>query len=201
MTSSFMTHSLNILVKPLLGKYPLHWHNCFNIGPDVYEDPSAFEYNSIHHAFSRFITVHGTDHAQVIGNAGYLTRGHGYFLEDGIETFTNFTGNLGMVTHQGIILPTDKGTALCNDAREGGIGGGEAQGECNGLSMFWISNINTYLNDNFALGGKVCYWISPHNNAPGQEMDLVQSSCIQSDLVYPIKDSNQSGKAARCLVS
>ena len=33
-------------------RYPLHWHMCFDIGPNKYEDPSTFENNSIHHSFS-----------------------------------------------------------------------------------------------------------------------------------------------------
>ena len=68
---------------------------------------------------SRFVTVHGTHNAQVRGNTGYITRGHGYFIEDGNEKGTVFDGNLGMVSHQGIILPTDKGTPLCQNATEG----------------------------------------------------------------------------------
>ena len=68
---------------------------------------------------SRFVTVHGTHNAQVRGNTGYITRGHGYFIEDGNEKGTVFDGNLGMVAHQGIILPTDKGTPLCQNATEG----------------------------------------------------------------------------------
>ena len=116
---------------------------CFDIGPNKYEDPSTFENNSIHHSFSevfnlffirtfnqlattnsktsqsRFVTVHGTHNAQVRGNTGYITRGHGYFIEDGNEKGTVFDGNLGMVAHQGIILPTDKGTPLCQNATEG----------------------------------------------------------------------------------
>ena len=65
------------------------------------------------------MTVHGTHNAQVRGNTGYITRGHGYFIEDGNEKGTVFDGNLGMVAHQGIILPTDKGTPLCQNATEG----------------------------------------------------------------------------------
>ena len=76
-------------------------------------------YNKLKTSRSRFVTVHGTHNAQVRGNTGYITRGHGYFIEDGNEKGTVFDGNLGMVAHQGIILPTDKGTPLCQNATEG----------------------------------------------------------------------------------
>ena len=67
----------------------------------------------------RWVTVHGTNNGRVVGNVGYITRGHGFFIEDGNERGTVFDGNLGMVTHQGIVLPTDKGGTLCLDAKEG----------------------------------------------------------------------------------
>ena len=76
--------------QPTLARYPLHWHVCgdigwvfgenfsrartyfpffrvetLDIGPDRYEDPSTFEYNSIHESYSRWVTVHATNNAQV----------------------------------------------------------------------------------------------------------------------------------------
>ena len=92
---------------------------------------------------------------------GYKTRGHGYFIEDGWEKGSEIVHNLGMVTHQGITLPTDKGHYLCESAREGY--NGTFVHACRALSMFWISEIRTILNDNVAIGGKVGYWFIPHN--------------------------------------
>lgn len=94
--------------QPSVARYPLHWHVCGDIGPDRYEDPSTFEFNSIHESYSRWVTVHATNNAQVIGNVGYISRGHGYFIEDGDERGTVFRDNLGMNVYQGVILPTDK---------------------------------------------------------------------------------------------
>ena len=99
--------------QPQLARYPLHWHFCDNVGDGSYEDPSSVVSNSIHHVFNRFITIHGTEGALVYDNAGYKTRGHGYFIEDGWEKYNNLTHNLGMVAHQGVVLPTDQGGALC----------------------------------------------------------------------------------------
>ena len=145
-----------------LGRYPLHWHMCGDIGPDVYEDPSSFESNSIHNCFHHFVTVHGTNNALVKGNIGYKTRGHGYFIEDGSEEGTQFIGNLGLVLYEGAVLPSEKGSALCEKAKEG-FNGEVFQDACKGFSMFWISNTNTVLDYNVAVGGKKCYWILHHN--------------------------------------
>ena len=166
-SSVHISHTeLSQMGQPTLARYPLHWHVCGDIGPDRYEDPSTFEYNSIHDSYSRFVTVHATDNAQVIGNVGYKTRGHGYFIEDGDERGTVLRDNLGMVVHQGVLLPTDKGNHLCNNARED-YGGGSDTGACGIVSVFWISNIMTALDGNFAVGGSTCYWILPHHNEIG----------------------------------
>ena len=66
-----ITHvELKHMGQPQLARYPLHWHFCDDIGNDVYEDPSFFAHNSIHDAFNRFITIHGTENARVFDNAG-----------------------------------------------------------------------------------------------------------------------------------
>ena len=51
--------------QPSVARYPLHWHVCGDKGPDRYEDPSTFEFNSIHESYSRWVTVHATNNAQV----------------------------------------------------------------------------------------------------------------------------------------
>ena len=145
-----------------LGRYPLHWHMAGDVGPETYQDPSSFENNSIHHCFNHFVTVHCTHNALVKDNVGYITRGHGYFIEDGYEKGTQFIGNLGMVIHEGPVLPTEKGEELCNLAKEGYEGYVDTDA-CQAFSMFWISNINTYLKGNYAIGGRSGYWMLAHN--------------------------------------
>ena len=51
--------------QPSVARYPLHWHVCGDIGSDRYEDPSTFEFNSIHESYSRWVTVRATNNAQV----------------------------------------------------------------------------------------------------------------------------------------
>ena len=43
-------------------------------------------------------------------------------------------------------------------------------GSCGVLSVFWISNIMTHLDGNYALGGNTCYWVLPHHNEIGRGM-------------------------------
>ena len=74
-----------------------------------------------------------------------------------------------MNVYQGVILPTDKGSQLCDNARES-YDGTVDRGSCNVLSVFWISNIMTHLDGNYALGGNTCYWVLPHHNEIGRGM-------------------------------
>ena len=56
---------------------------------------------------------------------------------------------------------------MCTNAREN-YGGTVDTGVCGIMSVFWISNIMTSLDGNYALGGNTCYWILPHQNQIGK---------------------------------
>jgi cell migration-inducing and hyaluronan-binding protein len=88
-----------------LARYPIHWHMMGDAPGQYARD------NSIWHSYSRCVTVHGTNDVLVADNVCYDHAGHGYFLEDGIETRNTFSGNLGVLTRVPPIgkrlLPTD----------------------------------------------------------------------------------------------
>jgi cell surface hyaluronidase len=121
-----------------LRRYPIHFHMQGDAGNGSYLKDS-----SIHHAFNRCVTVHGTNKLEVKNNAAFDTIGHCYFLEDGAETGNTFDGNLGFMTRKAAdktgLLPTDEGFP--------------------GAATFWISNpANTYRN-NIAAGSEgVGFW-------------------------------------------
>ena len=68
---------------------------------------------SIHHANSRFLTIHQTNDVTVRDVVGYNTYGHGFFIEDGVEQNNTFDHNLGILVKPGIILPTDRHHEAC----------------------------------------------------------------------------------------
>jgi cell surface hyaluronidase len=121
-----------------LRRYPIHFHMQGDAGKGSYLKDS-----SIHHAFNRCVTVHGTNKLEIKNNAAFDTIGHCYFLEDGAETGNTFDGNLGFLTRNAdkaqALLPTDTGFP--------------------GASTFWITNpANTYRN-NIAAGSEgVGFW-------------------------------------------
>jgi hypothetical protein len=74
-----------------LARYPLHWH----VAHDV--DGQYARNNSVWRSFNRCVTVHGSHGASVSGNVCHDHLGHGYFLEDGVETRNTLSGNLGVL--------------------------------------------------------------------------------------------------------
>ena len=49
--------------------------------------------NSIHDSYARCITIHATHYLRVHRNVGFNHKGHGIFMEDGIETNNIITEN------------------------------------------------------------------------------------------------------------
>ena len=52
------------------------------------------------------MAVHGVHYLRVLDNVAFETRGHTYFIEDGIETKNVITGNLGANTRESFAMLT-----------------------------------------------------------------------------------------------
>jgi cell migration-inducing and hyaluronan-binding protein len=115
-----------------LRRYPVHFHM------DGPAGGSYLKRSAISHSFNRCVVVHGTHGLKVKDNVCFDHVGHGYFLEDGIETDNVFTGNLGLGT-RGIengLLPSDDRPAT-----------------------FWITNPDNIFRNNVAAGSDgVGFW-------------------------------------------
>ena len=173
--------------QPRLARYPIHWHHAGYVGErGGYADPSSAESNSIHDSFSRWITIHGTHEAIVKDNVGYNCIGHGFFMEDGYEEQNLLQGNLGVLPKPGILLPSERHKDICFLTADGfgtnnglGVNGGTQtvtdndgneiivgdwwERACEGLSVFWIANIQNFIHDNAAVGGFAGLWVFTHN--------------------------------------
>lgn len=119
-----------------LARYPIHWH-MMGDAPGQYARG-----NSIWHSFSRCVTVHGTNDVTVANNVCYDHAGHGFFLEDGIETRNTFSGNLGVLTR----VPPDGKRLLPTDATP---------------ATFWMTNPDNSWHNNVAAGSEgYGYWLA-----------------------------------------
>lgn len=77
-----------------IGHYPVHFHLAKSA---AYTDGKAFiKDSSIWDSMTRFVTVHGTHDVTVARNVGYLSLGHGFYIEDGSEIENRLCHNLGV---------------------------------------------------------------------------------------------------------
>ncbi|MCJ8746697.1 hypothetical protein PDJAM_G00144710 [Pangasius djambal] len=152
--------------------HPVHFHMC----GDVDEERAYLDSLSIHHSFSRCVSIHATNGLLVRDTVGYDTLGHCFFLADGIEQRNTFYHNLGLVTRPGTILPTERNDTMCTKIRDRVHGGytPSPATECKAVSTFWIANPNNNLINNAAAGSQDAgIWYIFHNSSTGDSHGLV----------------------------
>ena len=150
-----------------LARYPIHFH-ILGEGAGQYIRNSA-----IHDSFNRCVTVHGTNNLRIENNVTYNTVGHCFFMEDGIETGNEFTGNLAIQTkcHPTLdCVPTnlaangeiDTHYADFAEARQASFHSGNTLlPSDNTVASFWITNPDNSYIDNVAAGSdQVGFWLS-----------------------------------------
>jgi hypothetical protein len=123
-----------------LGRYPIHQHVAGNVSASYYFNMS------IHDTYNRAFAVHGVHGLRIHHNLAYNTRGHTYFIEDGIETDNVFLHNLAVkVRPVHSLLEVDATPAA-----------------------FWMTNPGNTWVDNAAAGGSHDgFWIHTLNHVDG----------------------------------
>jgi hypothetical protein len=97
--------------KGVLGRYSLHFH----LVGDTMRGSSVVG-ASVWDSDNHWLTVHGTDYLVVRDCVGYRSVGHGFYVEDGTETYNVFDRNLAVRAIAGRPLPDQ---ALPFDRNEG----------------------------------------------------------------------------------
>ena len=82
-----------------LAHYPVHFH----LAKSTAYTNAFVKDSSIHASMTRFVTIHGTHDVTVARNVGYLSIGHGYYIEDGSEIDNLLCHNLA-VSVQGSLV-------------------------------------------------------------------------------------------------
>uniref|UniRef100_A0A8C0B2B2 hyaluronoglucosaminidase n=1 Tax=Buteo japonicus TaxID=224669 RepID=A0A8C0B2B2_9AVES len=159
-----------------IGSYPVHFHLCGDVDEKGgYSFKTYLEGLSIHHCFSRCVTVHGTNGLLIKDTIGYDTLGHCFFTEDGIEQRNTLFHNLGLVTKPGTLLPTDRNSSMCIGIRDKVYGSyvPVPATDCMAVSTFWISHPNNHLINNAAAGSQDAgIWYLFHRVATGDSHSL-----------------------------
>ncbi|KAK4815349.1 hypothetical protein QYF61_000181 [Mycteria americana] len=159
-----------------IGSYPVHFHLCGDVDEKGgYSFKTYLEGLSIHHCFSRCVTVHATNGLLIKDTIGYDTLGHCFFTEDGIEQRNTLFHNLGLVTKPGTLLPTDRNSSMCIGIRDKVYGSyvPVPATDCMAVSTFWISHPNNHLINNAAAGSQDAgIWYLFHRVATGDSHSL-----------------------------
>uniref|UniRef100_A0A673JNC4 hyaluronoglucosaminidase n=1 Tax=Sinocyclocheilus rhinocerous TaxID=307959 RepID=A0A673JNC4_9TELE len=159
------------------GRYPVNFHRCGDVDQrGGYRAPAYLNSLSIHHSFSRCVGIHATNGLLVRDTVGYVTLGHCFFLEDGIEQRNIFFHNLGLLTRPGTILPTDRNDSMCTEITDRVHKGyvPSPANECKAVSTFWIAHPNNHLISNSAAGSQDAgIWYAFHNSSTGDSHGLI----------------------------
>ncbi len=152
--------------------YPVHFHMARSTPQPAKGSPSItfVKDSSIRDSMTRWITIHATQGVLLARNVGYLSIGHGYYLEDGTETDNQLYSNIGIFARPavanaqnprqvpGILTRTDTNTGIP------GYDDFPFYSDSNHPSVFWITNGENDFEYNQAAGAGTCgacYWFVP----------------------------------------
>ena len=107
----------------VLGKYSLHFHM---VGDSM--RGSSVIGASIWDSGNRWITIHGTNYLVVRDCVGYRSIGHGFYLEDGSESYNVLDRNLAVQATAGKPLPAQFLSFDQND----------------GAGFWWANSLNAF---------------------------------------------------------
>jgi hypothetical protein len=145
-----------------LGHYPLHFHHARKTNPGTFVADS-----SIWDSMTRWIVLHGTQDVTLARNVGYLSVGHGFYLEDGTEINNSLLTNLGVFAR----------AAVANRQNPRKVPGILAAPDLDNIpdledfpyksdydhpTVFWITNGWNDFQYNLAVGAGACgscYWL------------------------------------------
>ena len=161
----------------IIGHYPVHFHMARKTPQP--SDPTQTPYvrdSSIHESMTRWITVHATQGMTIARNVGFVSIGHGYYLEDATEVNNKLYANLGVSVIAAVQISAGQ-TSPLNPRRVPGILARPDDGprgdfmpyrsDWNHPSAFWIMNGWNDFQYNMAAGVTSCgscYWLLPGAN-------------------------------------
>ncbi|XP_037367292.1 cell migration-inducing and hyaluronan-binding protein [Talpa occidentalis] len=160
----------------LVGQYPLHFHLAGDVdAKGGYDPPTYVRDLSIHHTFSRCVTVHGSNGLLVQDVVGYDSLGHCFFTEDGPEERNTFLHCLGLLVRPGTLLPSDRDSRMCKAITEDAYPGyvPRPRQDCNAVSTFWMANPNNNLVNCAAAGSEETgFWFIFHHVPTGPSVGM-----------------------------
>jgi hypothetical protein len=159
--------------------YPVHFHMARKTPPNTFvADCSAYE------SMTRWYVIHASQGITLARNVGYLSIGHGYYLEDGTETDNKFYSNIGILARAAV------DNASVNPRKVPGIFSqpypafNQPQemvpfhSDIDHPTVFWIMNAYNDFEYNMAVSAETCgacYWLVPGSISGMSRMEKWES--------------------------
>ncbi len=185
--------------------YPIHFHMARKTPqPSTLTDPNTGTYvkdSSIHDSMTRWITLHATQGVTLARNVGYLSIGHGFYLEDGTETDNQLYSNLGVFARAALDnaqnprqVPGILAATIPADTDEHVPYNTDVEHP----AVFWITNTWNDFQYNAAEGAGscgMCYWLPPSDVSGLSRYQVWSSSYAGEQIDQPDADYNVGGRA------
>ncbi len=158
-----------------IGHYPVHFHAARRMPPDTFIKDS-----SVHDSMTRWFVLHSTQNVTLARNVGYLSIGHGYYLEDGTEIDNRLISNIGIFARAAIEneqnprrIPGILAARTQNHLSRADPNAYRAEfvpfySDYDHPAVFWIMNGWNDFEYNMAVGAGACgacYWLLPGANS------------------------------------
>lgn len=166
------------------GRYPVHYH----LARRVPEGTFARD-NSIHESMTRWVTLHGSQNVELSRNVGFMSIGHGYYLEDGTETDNKLYSNIGIFARGAIKNEQNNprevpGILAYTAAKQGATTDVPFRSDYIQPTVFWIMNGWNDFEYNMAAGANSCgacyWWLPAQISGPSQLMKWESYASQQS---------------------
>ncbi|MCL4244766.1 MAG: hypothetical protein KJ002_06505 [Candidatus Dadabacteria bacterium] len=144
------------------GHYPVHFHMARLTPADTFVKDS-----SVWDSMTRFITIHASQGILVARNVGFMSIGHGYYLEDGTEINNKFYSNIGIFARAALENaqnPRNVPGILAYTANKVVTTDVPYHSDYAQPAVFWIMNGWNDFEYNMAAGANacgICYWWLP----------------------------------------
>ncbi len=178
--------------------YPVHFHMARQVPANTYVADST-----VYDSMTRWYTIHATQGVTLARNVGYLSIGHGYYLEDGSETGNKLYANLGVLVRAGVQGPQNpRNVPGIFAAAHINTSADEVpfHTDYDHPTTFWITNGYNDFEYNVAAGAGtcgMCYWFLPNTNSGDSRYEYWDSYAgEQQYLKNPttgVDDLNQAG--------
>ncbi len=165
-----------------IGHYPVHFHMARQTPADTLVADC-----SVHDSMTRWFTVHATHGVTLARNVGYLSIGHGYYIEDGTEIENRFLSNIGIFARAAVDNAQNPrqvpGILAAPDAPGAEIV--PYHSDYDHPAVFWIMNGYNDFQYNMAAGAGacgVCFWLVPSSTSgPSRHQHWESYASLQSN--------------------